>query len=101
MCCSYVPRAGLPPANHTVPSGRSSELEWYRRAQGFMPAELKVLVTGSYKSALRLAVPVSSSFREPPRARTLPFGRIVAFISMRGWDMDGPLGHFGVAAARC
>jgi hypothetical protein len=30
----------------------------------------------------------------------LPFGRIVAFISMRGWDMDGPLTHFGVDADR-
>src|ERR1700716_3226520 len=100
MCCSYVPRAGLPPANHTVPSGRRSELEWYKRAKAFLPAELKVFVAGSYKSASRLAVPVSSSFREPPSAMILPFGRIEAFISIRGWDMDGPLVHFGVAADR-
>src|SRR6266850_561125 len=100
MCCSYVPRAGFPPANHTVPSGRRSELEWYRRAKAFLPEELKVLVAGSYKSVLRLAVPVSSSFKEPPRARIFPFGRIVAFISIRGWDIDGPFVHFGVADDR-
>jgi len=33
-----------------------------------MPAELKVFVAGSYKSALRLAVTVSSSLREQPSA---------------------------------
>src|SRR5258708_28306893 len=98
MVFSHVPRAGLPPINNTVASGRRSELEWYKRAKAFWPAELKVFVAGSYKSALRLAVPVSSSFREPPSAMILPLGRIVAFISMRGWDIDGPLDHFGVAA---
>jgi hypothetical protein len=49
---------------------------------------------------LRLAVPASSSFKEPPRANTLPFGRIVAFISMRGWDIAGPYVHFGDVAER-
>src|ERR1700730_17139369 len=100
MCCSYVPRAGLPPINSTVPSGRSSGLDLYRRVKAFCPAELKVFVAGSYKSALRLAVPVSSSFREPPRAIILAFGGIVAFILIRGWDMDGPYVQLGEGADR-
>src|SRR5262249_6544628 len=91
---------GLPPANQTVPSGSSSETEWYSRAYEFAPADEKVLVAGSYKSAFRLAVVVSSSLREPPVARTLPLGRIVAFISIRGWDMLGPQFKAGVVAPR-
>src|SRR6266481_2664536 len=100
MCCSYVPRFHWPPKTHTVPSGRSSELEWYKRAKAFCPAELNVFVAGSYRSALRLAVTVSSSFSDPPIAKTLPLGRIVASISVRGWDILGPYNHFGVAAER-
>ncbi len=55
------------------------------------PAELNVFVAGSYRSAFRLAVAASSSFTDPPIASTLPFGRIVAFISMRGCDIGGPV----------
>src|SRR5438445_305871 len=47
-----------------------------------------------------LAVVASSSCVEPPRASTLPFGRIVAFISIRGCDIGGPYCHWGVAADR-
>lgn len=48
---------------------------------------------GSYKSALRLAELFCSSFSEPPKASTCPVGRMVAFISMRGWLMLGPNVH--------
>ena len=64
------------------------------------PAELNVFVAGSYKSAFRLAVAASSSFNDPPTASTRPFGRMVAFISIRAWDIGGPNCHCGVAAAR-
>src|SRR4051794_33502493 len=53
---------------------------------------------GSNRSLFRLAVAASSSFVEPPTASTFPFGRIVAFISMRGCDIEGPHAHFGVDA---
>src|SRR3989449_3515302 len=66
----------------------------------FAPAELKVFVSGSYRSALRLAVVASSSWAEPPRASTRPFGSRVAFISIRGCDIGGPYRHWGVGADR-
>src|SRR5262245_28701680 len=100
MCCSYEPRVGFPPMNSTVASGSRSEFEWYKRGKAFWPADVNVLETRSYRSALRLAVPVSSSFKEPPTASTFPFGRIVAFISIRDWDMEGPGLHLGDAAER-
>jgi len=75
-------------------------LEWYRRGNALAPAELNVFVSGSYRSAFKLAVVASSSCVEPPRASTLPFGRIVAFISIRGCDIGGPYCHWGVAADR-
>ena len=31
-------------------------------------------------------------------ASTLPLGRMIAFISMRGWDMAGPVTQCGLAA---
>ena len=43
-------------------------------------------------------VAASSSFTDPPMASTLPFGRMVAFISIRGWDIGGPNCHDGVGA---
>jgi len=52
----------------------------------------------SNKSAFKLKLPVSSSFTEPPTAKTRPSGKIAAFISMRGCDMFNPYTHFGVAA---
>src|SRR3989449_1496254 len=100
MCGSYVPRSGFPPTTHTVPSGRSNALEWYRRGNALAPAELNVFVSGLYRSAFKLAVVASSSFLEPPSASTLPFGRIVAFISIRGCDIGGPNCHWGEAADR-
>ena len=75
-------------------------MEWYKRGNAFAPAELNVFVSGSYRSAFRLAVDASSSLAEPPSASTVPFGRIVAFISMRGCDIGGPYCHWGVAADR-
>src|SRR2546427_8780423 len=64
----------------------------------FVPAELKVFVSGSYRSALRLAVVASSSRAEPPRTSTRPLGSRVAFISIRGCDIGGPYRHWGVGA---
>src|SRR2546426_12088018 len=66
----------------------------------FVPAELKVFVSGSYRSALRLAVVASSSRAEPPRTSTRPLGSRVAFISIRGCDIGGPYRHWGVGADR-
>ena len=66
----------------------------------FVPAELKVFVSGSYRSVLRLAVVASSSRAEPPRTSTRPFGSRVAFISIRGCDIGGPYRHWGVGADR-
>src|SRR5256712_11527395 len=66
----------------------------------FVPAELKVFVSGSYRSALRLAVVASSSRAEPPRTSTRPVGSRVAFISIRGCDIGGPYRHWGVGADR-
>ena len=43
---------------------------------------------------------VSSSFSEPPTVRTLPLGSIVAFISMRGCAIFGPVTHAGEDADR-
>ena len=43
---------------------------------------------------------VSSSFSEPPTVRTWPLGKIVAFISMRGADIAGPLVQAGVGTER-
>src|SRR6476660_607323 len=57
-----------------------------------------VLVAVSYRSAPRLAVVVSSSFNDPPIVKIFPFGSIVAFISMRGCPMAGPVVQAGVAA---
>ena len=58
-----------------------------------------MFVSGSYRSAFRLAVETFSSADEPPIASTLPLGRIVAFISMRACDIDGPYSQCsGVAA---
>ena len=50
--------------------------------------------------AFRLAVDASSSFFDPPTARIFPFGRIVAFISIRGCDIAGPYCHCGAGADR-
>src|SRR2546425_11507046 len=71
----------------------SKALEWYRRGKALAPAELNVFVSGSYRSALRLAVAASSSRAEPPRVSTCPLGRIVAFISIRACDIGGPYCH--------
>src|ERR1700686_4744992 len=59
-----------------------------------------VFVEGLYKSAGRLAVLTSSSFSEPPTVRILPVGSNVAFISMRGWLLAGPLDHHEGPAVR-
>src|SRR5262245_25202670 len=84
----------------TVASGRRSDPEWYNRGKALAPAELNVFVAGLYKSALKLAVAASSSFRDPPMASTRPLGRMVAFISIRGCDIEGPNCHCGVPADR-
>jgi hypothetical protein len=63
-------------------------------------AGLKVFVAGLYRSAFKLAVAASSLFVDPPTASTFPFGRIVALIWIRGWDIDGPYCHAGVGADR-
>ena len=57
-----------------------------------------MFVAGSYKSAVKLAVAVSSLLTDPPVASTLPFGRMVALIWMRARDIAGPLCHTGVGA---
>src|SRR5690242_12058365 len=100
MVLLYVPREGLPPATHTVASGSNRATEWYSRWLAFAPAEeilptlgglaLRLTVLRSNRSAFKLRLPVSSSLTEPPKARTLPFGRITAFISIRATLIFGP-----------
>ena len=81
------------PAAAAHSSDRGAETRW-------RPPGENVFVAGSYRSAFRLAVAASSSFVDPPVASTLPFGRIVAFISMRGCDIDGPVLPSGAAPPR-
>ena len=59
-----------------------------------------LLGSGPSTSAFRLAVVVSSSFTEPPTAKTLPSGKITAFISIRALLMLGPDCHAGVGAPK-
>jgi hypothetical protein len=59
-----------------------------------------VFVAGSYMSPRFPGVSGLSLFNEPPSASTFPFGRMIAFISMRPVDMFGPAVHDGEAAER-
>src|SRR5437868_2575337 len=81
----------------TVASGRSSATEWYSREYEAVPAELKELVPGSYRSARLPAGEGLSLLTEPPSASTLPLGRMTAFIWMRPVDIEGP----GVQVQSC
>src|SRR3954447_22856718 len=84
----------------TVASGSSSAVEWYRREYEAVPPELMVLAMGSYKSACLPAGSGLSLLTEPPSARTLPFGRIMAFIWIRPVDMDDAGFQAGVVSER-
>jgi len=67
--------------------------------KGIRPAELNVLVAGSYTSALRPQSPRPR--RAPsPEGQHAPARRIVAFISIRGCDIAGPYCHCGAGADR-
>src|SRR5215470_3121790 len=100
MCVSYVPGVGFDPADHTVASGSNRATEWYMRANAWVPAGAHVCVAGSKMFAFRLAVLATLCCAEPPTARIFPFGRITAFMSVRGALMDGSKRHCGVAAER-
>src|SRR5216683_2744509 len=84
----------------TVAFGRSSAVEWYSSEYDAVPAELKLLVTGSYRSACLPAGLGLSLFTDPPSASTLPLGRMTAFIWIRPVDMLGPGVQVGLAVDR-
>src|SRR6185369_5399783 len=86
---SHVPCSGFEPATSTVASGIRSATEWYIRGRAMVPARVQVSVSGSKRSAPRLAVLAVLFCTEPPSARTLPVGRSTAFIWMRGADIEG------------
>src|SRR6267142_538341 len=100
MCDSYAPREGFPPVVITVASGSKRATEWYKCGYAFVPAELKVLPIGSYKSEFSPAVLLSSSLIDPPNARIFPVGRMTALISIRGCDIAGPYTQAGFATER-
>src|SRR5260370_1216330 len=84
----------------TVASGRSTVVEWYSREYEAVPPELKLLATGSYRSACLPAGSGLSLFTEPPSASTLPLGRMIAFIWIRPVDILGPGFQLGETAER-
>src|SRR4029450_7241330 len=84
----------------TVASGRSRATEWYSRENEAVPAELKVFVTGSYRSACLPAWSGMPWCTEPPPASTVPLGRMTAVIWMRPVDILGPDVQRGDAAER-
>src|SRR5437867_4540051 len=84
----------------TVASGRSRATEWYNRAYAAAPAGDHVSVTGSKRSAARLAVVSSSLLAEPPLANTFPLGSMVALNWTRGNDIGAMRRHWGVACDR-
>src|SRR5512133_809205 len=85
---------------NTVASGRSSAAEWYSREYDALPPELKLLETGSYRSACLPGLSGLSLFNEPPSASTLPLGSMTAFIWIRPVDILGPGVQLGEAAER-
>src|SRR5262245_26453950 len=84
----------------TVASGRRSAPEWYTRENDAAPADAKVSLPGSYRSALRPSAFGTRCPTEPPEASTVPFGRSVAFRSVRPVDMDAAAFQRGGSAER-
>src|ERR1041384_5625065 len=95
-----LPRIGLPPRERTAATGRRFGFGGRRAGRGGIPAAASCLLSGSYRSAGIVAVDWSSSITDPPETRTFPFGRIVAFISVRPATIVGPHSHFGFGSER-
>src|SRR5262245_24201371 len=84
----------------TVASGSNSAVEWYSREYDCVPPEPKVWVTGSNRSARLPGWSGASMFSEPPEARILPLGSMVAFMWILAVDIFGPGVQAGEAAER-
>src|SRR5882724_3950376 len=101
-----APAIALPLAPwSTVPSGRSSDTEWYTRMRLFAASVVHwVGFAGFQSSAVRVASPGLMSTKPPPLVppviSTVPSGRMVELRCRRGTDIEPALVHAGDAAFR-
>src|SRR2546429_3078389 len=105
--CSWLnPRGALAPSPlpvwSTRPSGKSSEVEWYRRLTWLLASVVQVPVVGFQSSATWTAPAklLKPGALVPPVTNTSPVGKIVAFMCRRAYAIEPVYLHAGLASFR-